>query len=54
MKSSWPILFGLFAVTIAAFVYDAHNEAAAAGTHTAAAADGAHTAATTGGTLATR
>jgi hypothetical protein len=37
MKSSWPILFGLFAVTIAAFVYDAHNEAAAAGTRANAA-----------------
>jgi hypothetical protein len=32
MKSNWPILFGLLAVTIAAFVYDARNEAAAAST----------------------
>jgi hypothetical protein len=43
MKSTWPILFGLLAVTIAAFVYDAHNEAAAAGSH---ASDAAATVAT--------
>ena len=29
MKSSWPIWFGLVAVTVAAFVYDAHNAATA-------------------------
>jgi hypothetical protein len=38
MKSTWPILFGLLAVTIAAFVYDARNEAAASGAATSAAA----------------
>jgi hypothetical protein len=38
MKSTWPILLGLFAVTIAAFVYDARNEAAAAGGHASDAA----------------
>ncbi len=36
MKSTWPILFGLLAVTIAAFVYDARNESAAASNAAAA------------------
>jgi hypothetical protein len=36
MKSSWPILIGLFVVTVAAFVYDARNEAAASGNPSAA------------------
>ena len=35
MKSSWPVLIGFFAVTVAAFIYDARNEAAAAGSHPA-------------------
>ncbi len=37
MKSSWPVLFGFFVVTVAAFVYDARNEAAAAVSHPATA-----------------
>ncbi len=36
MKSSWSILVGLVAVTVAAFVYDAHNASSAESQHAGA------------------